>query len=128
MEIDDIKKWLSDNNFEDKKLIDNEYQINEYERSREVYYLSDILELFQYSGAWNKLRRDRNTPVPTDFFREIGYYWVKLEGIWTVAMYTHETNRGMKIGVWEWYAEQRLRDEDFDEIDERMIVQQEQKQ
>jgi hypothetical protein len=54
--------------------------------------------------------------------REVGYYWVKLEGIWTIAMWHITECRGVREGSWDWFTDQCYKDKDFDEIDEQMIV------
>ena len=54
--------------------------------------------------------------------REVGYYWVKLEGIWTIAMWHIEECNGLREGYWNWFVDNRYEDKDFNEIDERMIV------
>lgn len=54
--------------------------------------------------------------------RKPGYYWVMLEGVWTVAMWHVIKCNGKFEGSWNWFTDQHFKDENFDEIDEQMIV------
>lgn len=55
--------------------------------------------------------------------RKEGYYWVKFEGAWIVALY-HDNNNSIDDGDWCWRSHRidgKGNDDDFSEINEQRI-------